>query len=76
MRLNLGSGLLLFLATSQAVGAHSWFSKAGMVILTPIALPRLTDTIQCTTNGMRQSWKDGFLTMVRSFSLAGFLWNG
>ncbi|KAG2412294.1 hypothetical protein HFD88_009851 [Aspergillus terreus] len=28
MRLNLGSGLLLFLATSQAVGAHSWFSKA------------------------------------------------
>ncbi|KAF9889969.1 hypothetical protein FE257_006843 [Aspergillus nanangensis] len=28
MRLHLASGLLLFLATTEAVGAHSWFSKA------------------------------------------------
>ena len=30
MKLNLASGLVLALATVEAVGAHSWFSKAGI----------------------------------------------
>lgn len=30
MRLNLGSSLVFFLATTQAVGAFNWLSKAGV----------------------------------------------
>lgn len=70
MKFNLATGLVCLLATTEAVGASNWWSKAGKLVISRWSCKKkkvweLTSS-QSTTSGTKLSLSDGSPTTVRS----------